>query len=232
MNQTISVIIPVFNEAAYLPRLLDSLVHQSRPADEIIVCDNNSTDNSVEIAKSYMSRLPLMVMRERVQGIIPTVEKSWRSAAGDIIVKTDADAYYPPQYLQTVEAYFTSHPRAVAVTGPILNADRDWGISLLYIFGTLGNFLIRLIRGYPILLGPNSAFRRPILEHVDGYRSDRLALDDQLISKKIHDAKGGIAFVPAVQNYHSSRRWRGRPDVILHDFLSLFSAKQYVVRNR
>ena len=53
MEFPISIIIPTKNEEGYLPRLLESIKSQSVQPAEIIVADNHSTDNTIEIAKSY-----------------------------------------------------------------------------------------------------------------------------------------------------------------------------------
>lgn len=95
-----SVIIPVFNEEKYLPNCLTSLENQSLQPDEIIIGDNNSTDRSVLIAKSYQPNLPIKIIRQPLKGIIPTIEKAWRESFGDIIVRTDADALFPKDWLK------------------------------------------------------------------------------------------------------------------------------------
>ena len=83
---TISVIIPCFNEENYLDNCLTTLAQQSLLPDEVILCNNNSTDNSVGIARKYLKKLPLIIIDQPVKGIIPTVEKAWRSGTGDIII--------------------------------------------------------------------------------------------------------------------------------------------------
>ena len=49
---TISVIVCAYNDAAYLPACLHALLAQTRPADEIIVIDNASTDRTGELARA------------------------------------------------------------------------------------------------------------------------------------------------------------------------------------
>jgi glycosyltransferase involved in cell wall biosynthesis len=52
----ISIVIPVRNEEESLPRLLDALLAQTRPADEIVIADGGSTDRSLEVARRYSQR--------------------------------------------------------------------------------------------------------------------------------------------------------------------------------
>ena len=55
----ISIIIPCKNESGVVENLLDSLVRQTRPADEVIVVDSNCTDDTIARAKTYAKKLPL-----------------------------------------------------------------------------------------------------------------------------------------------------------------------------
>lgn len=224
-----SIVVPVFNEELFLPKLLDSLVKQTHQPEEIIICDNGSTDQSIKVAKSYAKLLPLKIIHETKKGIIPTMEKAWRSTKGDIIIRTDADAILSPQYIQQVLLYLAKHPNSQAVTGPVYNAEKErLGMSVVFWLScVLGNYLLKVIRGYPIILGPNSVFRRSILQTVDGYQSNQPTIDDQLITNKIHKAKGQIDFSFQIYSHHSSRRWDQSPKALLYGFLSLFNPAFY-----
>lgn len=58
MNSLVSVIIPVYNASAYLPQCLESVIHQTYPNLEILVIDDDSTDNSAAICEAYARRDP------------------------------------------------------------------------------------------------------------------------------------------------------------------------------
>ncbi len=51
MSLTITVVVPSYNDAVLLERCLDALALQTRPADEIVVLDNGSTDATVDAAR-------------------------------------------------------------------------------------------------------------------------------------------------------------------------------------
>jgi glycosyltransferase involved in cell wall biosynthesis len=51
----VSVVIPVYNAGSFLPRTLDSIIHQSYPIDELIIVNDYSTDNTCQIIKDYIS---------------------------------------------------------------------------------------------------------------------------------------------------------------------------------
>jgi glycosyltransferase involved in cell wall biosynthesis len=73
--------------------------------NEVIVVDNNCTDNSVKIAKSYKF---VKVITEKSQGLSPARNRGFNSAKGDILVRIDADTQLPPDYVQKLKALFNS----------------------------------------------------------------------------------------------------------------------------
>ena len=101
----LSVIIPAFNEADYLPATLESIQqtseHLKARADvdvEVIVVDNNSTDDTAEIAESTGAR----VVRESVQSIGRARNCGASAAQGDVLVFVDADVTVPATLLEAV----------------------------------------------------------------------------------------------------------------------------------
>ena len=101
----LSVIIPAFNEADYLPSTLDSiqrasehLQSQSDVDVEVVVVDNNSTDGTAAIAGAMGAR----VVHESVQGIGRARNCGTSAAQGDVLVFVDADVTVPSTLLEAV----------------------------------------------------------------------------------------------------------------------------------
>ena len=94
-----SVIIPAYNEEALLPETLSNLnrAMDSIPQKgEIIVVDNNSTDNTHDIAKKYCAR----VVFEPFRQIAKARNRGAGEARSDFLIFLDADTILPPQLLQ------------------------------------------------------------------------------------------------------------------------------------
>jgi glycosyltransferase involved in cell wall biosynthesis len=118
-----SVIVPAYNEGAYLGRALHSLQHQDYDGKfEIIVVDNNSTDDTAAVAARY----GVHVVSEPRQGVCTARQRGVDCAQGEIIVSTDADTTQPPDWLRTIDAGFVASDRVVAVAGPCRYQDPSW----------------------------------------------------------------------------------------------------------
>jgi glycosyltransferase involved in cell wall biosynthesis len=110
-----SIVVPCFNEAAYLSATLRSLQEQTYPGPyEIIVVDNNCTDTTAEIARAAGAR----VVFERQRGVCFARQRGTAASRGEIVISVDADTTYVPGWLAAIDAHFRSDAQVVAVAGP------------------------------------------------------------------------------------------------------------------
>ena len=117
-RQFVSVIATVYNEGPSIARLLDSLVAQSRPPDEVVICDGGSSDDTVAIARAYADRLPnLRVLVEPGANISRGRNLAIGAANGPVIAATDAGVRLDPAWLERLVAPFEDGRDAVAVAG-------------------------------------------------------------------------------------------------------------------
>ena len=94
---TVAVIIPAFNRAVTLPRALDSVLMQTRPADEIIVIDDGSTDNTEEVLADYPD---VTVIRQANSGVSAARNRGIKAAGAEWIALLDSDDSWHPQKLE------------------------------------------------------------------------------------------------------------------------------------
>lgn len=99
----LTVVLPVYNVARYLPVCLDSLAGQTRPIDEIIAVDDGSTDDSPRILADYAERLPQMrVIRQANSGHSEARNTGIRNARGRYIAFVDSDDFMAPTMFETL----------------------------------------------------------------------------------------------------------------------------------
>ncbi len=110
---TLSLIIPTYNEQHHLKACLDAIARQTLMPAEVIVVDNNSTDNTVAIAKSFSF---VRVIHESKQGHAPPRNRGFNAAQSDVIARIDADSILDNNWVARVLQDF-SNPNIAGVTG-------------------------------------------------------------------------------------------------------------------
>ncbi|RSL17386.1 glycosyl transferase family 2 [Edaphobacter aggregans] len=108
----ISVLIPAYNCAKTLRSTLESVFAQTSPADEIIVLDDGSTDQTPELLRSY--QLQIKFFRKPNGGVAETRNALVAAAKNEMIAFIDADDLWHPRYLETQRKLFNLHPNASA----------------------------------------------------------------------------------------------------------------------
>ncbi|KRL40864.1 glycosyltransferase family 2 protein [Liquorilactobacillus nagelii] len=99
----ISVVIPVYNVAEFLPTCLDSLVHQTFPSQdyEVLLVDDGSTDNSAQICQQYIERYPqlLRLLTKKNGGLSDARNYGLARCQGNYVLFIDSDDYVEKQML-------------------------------------------------------------------------------------------------------------------------------------
>ena len=103
MKDNVSIIIPVYNTEASLPRCLDSCIGQSWKDIEIIIVIDGSRDNSARIAKEYCKKdTRITIIEKDNEGLPLTRRRGFDSSKGDFIFHLDSDDYIEPDAIETL----------------------------------------------------------------------------------------------------------------------------------
>lgn len=124
----ISVLINNYNNGPWLRDCLDSVLGQTRAADEVIVYDDGSTDGSVKLLRSYGSKITLIAgvhndERSAIASQANAVNESFAVSTGDHIHLLDGDDLYEPKRLELYEEVWT--PTTVMVQAPMWLIDGE-----------------------------------------------------------------------------------------------------------
>jgi glycosyltransferase involved in cell wall biosynthesis len=200
MSKSLSVAMCTYNGAAYLRQQLDSIAAQTRPPDELVLCDDRSTDETVRIVEEFAAAAPFPVrlyVNERNLGVAHNFEKAVGLCEGELIALADQDDVWLPFKLARIAAEFELHPRVGLVFSDAELVDerlRPLGTTLWKTrrFDLRSQRLVRAGRALDVILpcwtvaGTTMAFRSK-------YRDLILDIPDNI--KLIHD--GWIALVIA-----------------------------------
>lgn len=173
-----TIAICTYNRAKIIEKSLDAALNQSMASRfyEILVVDNNSTDNTKQIVKKYMlENSNLRLVSEPIQGLSHARNRAYKEARNKIIVYVDDDAVLGPDYLMCLENLFNEEKKVGAVGGPVsvgwLEPVPSWyepGLDIWYNYLNLS--LVRRVIKYPkIFYGTNMAFFVSVLKQVNGF---------------------------------------------------------------
>ena len=126
----ISVALIVYNGAQYLRTQLDSIIAQTHKVDEIVVCDDASSDNTKKILEEFKNKHPnLFFIHYNNQNIGPTknIEKAIQACTGELILLSDQDDYWEPNKVDTVIKWFEQNPsmHGVFTNGSLMNSKEE-----------------------------------------------------------------------------------------------------------
>jgi len=109
----VSVVVPSYNYASYLERRIDSILNQTYPSIEIIVIDDCSPDNSVEVLQQYASHPRVkLVIRDKNEGWISANNQGADLASGEFILFAQCDDVCDPTMIERLVESMQEHPSA------------------------------------------------------------------------------------------------------------------------
>lgn len=112
----VSVVLPVFNAADFLPASIESVLRQSLQNFELIIIDDGSTDRSKEVIAGYAKKDSRIRFHHRAnRGVVATLNEGMALARAPYIARMDADDIAMEQRLEKQLACLTAHPATVAV---------------------------------------------------------------------------------------------------------------------
>ncbi len=220
----IAVIIPAYNEEAYIGRCLESLRKQTYPDYELIVVNAQSTDKTAEISAKHANK----VITAKTGSPGPARNLGVKNTQAEIVAFTDADTIVAENWLERIAKNFED-PKVVGAGGVLrpldaraldkimfkINSDWWYRLSGLFRFYQLGT--------------PNCAYRRTAFQETGGFDESLSMLEDTELSLRMRKY-GKIIIDKNMVVYNSARRFRqeGYIKVFFRyakEYINLFSGK-------
>lgn len=207
----IAVIVCAHNEQAVIDTCLRGVLAQRRPADEVVVVDNASTDLTAQVAAMAPG---VRVVDEPRKGLVIARDTGARATSADLLVYTDADCRPPRVWLERIEQHFAARPSLVALSGPYRYYDwhlpgraliRAYDLSVAPITHV---FVRHVLRRGAVLYGGNFAVRREALDAIGGFdTSIEFHGEDTNLGRRLA-AIGAVALCGDCVVETSARRFR------------------------
>jgi glycosyltransferase involved in cell wall biosynthesis len=176
-NPVVSVVIPCHNYARFLPEAVSSVLAQTFEDWELVIVDDGSTDNTVEVAEGLIARHPgkrISLLQQANAGVSAARNTGIEAAAGRYILPLDADDMIAPTMLEKTVAVLDSDPEvAIASTDVFTFTDDDLPPQVMPLPAYSRELLLqRLIMFYC------SLYRREAWQTVGGYDENMRAGED------------------------------------------------------
>jgi glycosyltransferase involved in cell wall biosynthesis len=222
----LSFVVPAYNEEAYLPACLESILNQIDPATsglasdacEIIVVNNASTDRTREVALRYPG---VTVVDEPRKGLTFARQAGFAASTGDLIANVDSDSRLTPGWVAKVLATFAeaeanraSHPDArplAAFSGPLVYYDltpqQRRLVHIFYMTAWTTYAINRyILRVGSMVQGGNFVVSRASLEAIGGFNTAiSFYGEDTDIARRLNDV-GEVRFTFDLKMSSSARR--------------------------
>lgn len=186
----VSILVPAYNEGRVLERALTSLMQLEYPEYEVLIIDDGSTDDTLEIASQWEGqRGPghFRVITKPNGGKASALNAGIAHSVHPLIMTMDADSYLEPRTLLKAALHF-GNPSVGAVAGNVKVENRGTIVTRLQALEYIeGLNMPRRAQGFiaavNIVPGPVGLFRREALEEIGGYDTDTFAEDADLTLK-------------------------------------------------
>lgn len=217
----IGIIIPAHNEAEFLSITLDSLLKQTKKPHQIIVVDDNSTDETASILKKYEQENAIIKMVSRSSSAIrlpgAKIVQAFNEGLQyldnqvDIICKFDADLIFPENYLEEIAHHYAQNPN-LGMCGGFCSIEKNgkWEIENLtnddHLRGPIKSYrkaCFKAIGGLKIAMGWDT-----IDELLSRYHQWEVKTDKNLIVKHLRPT--GNAYNPQAQYLQGGMFYRLR----------------------
>ena len=181
-NPLVSILVPSYNESKTLKNCINSLLKQSYDNTEIVIIDDGSTDDTLEIARALAKEhKKIRTFSKKNGGKSTALNMGISKAKGSIVVCIDADSMFVKNTVEQLVLSFHD-PDVAAVGGNVKVANRHGLLgrqqALEYITGlTLHRRTFAHLGCMQVISGAIGAFRKDIVEAVGGYSSDTIVED-------------------------------------------------------
>ncbi len=229
----ISLVVCTYNRDAYVYKTLEHIALNDFPCEqyEIVLIDNNSTDNTAAECSRFHNDYPLvdyLYVKETQQGLSFARNRGFVDSKGDCIVFLDDDAFVENDYLKNLSECLQAYPNMQAFGGriyPLYETGKEptWmSPRLIPLVSAIdkGDEVVPFEgKSYPI--GANMGFRRQCLEQIGLFntalgrsKKNLMGGEEKDIFNRIKQASMSVLYLPNVQVHHVIPEFRTTIDFV------------------
>lgn len=241
----VSIVMPCYNESESVGHAIESLLNLDYPKEmiEIIVVDDKSTDNSVDIIKKYVQKYPgkiKLIVNSRNSGrAAEPTNIGVRAAKYDLVAVTDADSTPQPDALIKMIGFLQENDKVAAVTCAVMAKGSETFMQRLqmieYSIISWSRKLLDCVDAVYVTPGPFALYKKSILVEVGLFDTKNLTQDIEIVWRL--KSKGYLARMCLATRVYSKtpkkfkQWWRQRIRWNLGGTQCIFKYKSYIFRN-
>jgi glycosyltransferase involved in cell wall biosynthesis len=214
-SKRVSIIIPCRNEEEFIGKVLENIINQDYPEvlTEVFVVDGNSNDMTAEIIKNYSEKHSFIRYLENPEKVVPyALNKAIKKSSGDIIIRMDAHAVYPNDYVSKLvdglADYKCENVGGVWITKPANASLKAKAIAMAtsHPFG-IGNAYYRLSNQKPkeVDTVPFGCYCRNVFDKIGYFDEELIRNQDDEFNARLIKNGGKIYLLPEIQIIYFAR---------------------------
>lgn len=211
-SPSVSIILPIRNEAAYIERCLKAILAQDYPGEmEILIVDGMSTDDTRTILQKFILQYSFIILLDNPGKIVPIgMNIALRQAQGEIIIRVDGHCIIMPDYVRCCVAHIQMD-NVDGVGGP-METIGETGLARVIAVGMsspfgVGNSAFRTLSGRSMLADtvPFPAYRRTMIQRAGLYDEELMRNQDDEYNYRVRALGGKILLAADVRSTYFSR---------------------------
>ncbi len=208
MKKSISIALCTYNGEKFIGEQLASLINQTRQADEIIICDDHSTDNTIEIVKQIMEPTNLnwtLKINQVNLGFTKNFEQAIHLCTGDIILLSDQDDYWLNNKIEKFEHFFTKNNNSLIIFSDAELVDKNlnklntnlWKARRMqnFAFETDSFSMLKKVLNRNMINGCTMGFKRHVLQEAIPF-SPKWSHDEWIVIVSVLCNNGSVYAIP------------------------------------
>jgi len=216
MPPRISIIVPCYNEEATIRHLLDSILAQTTPREqmEVVIADGLSVDATRTVIEAFQQEHPdlaIKVVDNKVQTIPSGLNHAIKSASGEMIVRLDAHSAPIPEYVaRCVDALESGKGANVGGVWEIKPGAHTWVAESIAVAAAhplgVGDAMYRLnAKAGAVDTVPFGSFRRSLIEKIGVFDETLLTNEDYEFNTRVRQSGGVVWLEPSIRSIYFAR---------------------------
>jgi succinoglycan biosynthesis protein ExoA len=216
MPPKVSIIVPCYNEEATIHHLLDSILTQTYPREqmEVVIADGLSVDATRTLITAFQQEHPdlsLKVVENKVRTIPSGLNLAIKNASGEMIVRLDAHSAPIPEYVaRCVDALESGKGANVGGVWEIKPSAQTWVAESIAVAAAhplgVGDAMYRLnAKAGAVDTVPFGSFRRSLIEKIGAFDETLLANEDYEFNTRVRQSGGVVWLEPSIRSVYFAR---------------------------